>query len=287
MSTTYLYSLVLDLRAQHAATLPATMGHQAHALFLDLIRQGDPALAARLHDEPNYRPFTVSPLLGIPVQDGQVRLRSGHACSLRFTLLDGGPLWEHLITRFLVTQTPTLRLGAAEFLLGQVRATPGNDPTGWAGYTDWPTLAATPARPYLTLRFASPTAFNFGDKRFILFPEPLPVWDSLLRVWNLYAPPPLQIDKAPLREFITRAVVVADYELHTTRLQYPNHIQKGFVGTCTYRVQEQDALAAQITALAEFARYAGIGYKTTMGMGQVRAEAEAQKDTSDARHSRS
>ncbi len=31
-----------------------------------------------------------------------------------------------------------------------------------------------------------------------------------------------------------------------------------------------DPRAAQVAVLAAFARYAGVGYKTTMGMGQVR-----------------
>jgi CRISPR/Cas system endoribonuclease Cas6 (RAMP superfamily) len=40
----------------------------------------------------------------------------------------------------------------------------------------------------VTLCFASPTAFNIDGKYYALFPEPLLVWESLLRVWNSYAP---------------------------------------------------------------------------------------------------
>src|SRR5689334_21398352 len=68
MTNAYIHSVVLELQATNTAALSATMGHQAHALFLNLIKQVDPALAERLHDEPNYRPFTVSPLSGVPVQ---------------------------------------------------------------------------------------------------------------------------------------------------------------------------------------------------------------------------
>jgi hypothetical protein len=73
------------------------MGHQTHALFLDLVRQLDPALATRLHDESNYRPFTVSPLSGGRLEGASLVLRHGQCCRLRFTLLDGGPLWQILI----------------------------------------------------------------------------------------------------------------------------------------------------------------------------------------------
>jgi CRISPR/Cas system endoribonuclease Cas6 (RAMP superfamily) len=40
---------------------------------------------------------------------------------------------------------------------------------------------------------------------------------------------------------------------------------------CTYSVNERSEQAAQFTRLAAFAPFAGVGYKTTMGMGQVRA----------------
>src|SRR5579859_1268600 len=270
MTTPYLHSLVLDLRATNNAPLEGTTGHQVHALFLDLVGRVDPALAQRLHDEPGYRPFTVSGLRGGGPGGAGGALRAGQPATIRLTLLDGGPIWQALSTRLLAAGPLALRLGAVELVLERLLATPGADAGGWAGHATWAELAATPARPYLTLEFASPTAFNLGDKRFALFPEPLLVWDSFLRVWGQYAPAPLQLDKAALRAYIPAAVLVADYTLQTTSLQYPKHLQKGFVGRCTYRVTEAGPCAAQLAALAAFGRYAGVGYKTTMGMGQVR-----------------
>jgi CRISPR-associated endoribonuclease Cas6 len=130
------------------------------------------------------------------------------------------------------------------------------------------------------MQFASPTAFSLSARNFALFPEPIFVWDSLLRTWNLYAPAVLRIEKAPLREFVQQHVRVNDYTLHTVTLHYPKYTQKGFVGRCTYYVKdpmrvsdghkEEQSCARQLAVLAEFARYAGVGYKTTMGMGQAR-----------------
>ncbi len=266
----YLYSVVLDLRATNAAALPPTMGHLAHALFLRLIAEVDPVLAVRLHDEPNYRPFTVSPLSGVPVQGEGIRLQPGRPARLRFTLLDGGALWDCLSTRLLATAPLALRLNAAEFVVERLISSPAADPSGWAAVTTWQALAATPARRNLTLQFATPTAFSNGDKRFELLPQPKRVWESLVRVWNLYAPPVLALDKVLLTAFLAEGVLVSDHQLHTATLHYPKHPQKGFLGTCTYEVDAGDARAAQVAALAAFARYSGVGYKTTMGMGQAR-----------------
>lgn len=77
MGLTYLYSIILELNATRTTTIPASMGYQVHALFLDLVRQVDPVLSARLHDEPEYRPFTVSMLSGADVRDGMAFLQAG------------------------------------------------------------------------------------------------------------------------------------------------------------------------------------------------------------------
>lgn len=268
-----LYSIVLELSATSTTTIPASMGHQAHALFLDLVRRVDPALAARLHDEPEYRPFTVSMLSGANIRDGKAFLQEGQLYRLRVTLLDGGPLWQCLSAYFLEAGPITLLIDKAEFSLARVLSTPSADVTGWAGYTDWQTLAATAPRNTITIRFASPSAFSMGDRCFAFFPEPILLWDSLMRSWNRYAPEVLRIDKLAMRDFVTRHVTVSDYDLHTTRLFFPKYAQKGFMGTCSYFIKETNGeYAPQLIALAEFARYAGVGYKTTMGMGQARIE---------------
>lgn len=64
-------------------------------------------------------------------------------------------------------------------------------------------------------------------------------------------------------------VSVMKCSLHIRTLRYPNYIQKGFVGTCNYMIREPNDFAALLTTFAAFAHYAGVGYKTTMGMGQV------------------
>ncbi len=275
MLSKYLYSLILELTANNATTLPIGTGHQTHALFLNIIAQVDPALSARLHDESSsYRPFTVSSLRG-PIERGNtLLLQPGQLCRLRVTLLDGGPLWQALSTCFLEGRLTTVTLGTAELTLRRLLSTPGVDPTGWAGSTDWQTLATTAASDYITMRFASPTAFSLGDRCFALFPEPRLVWNSLMRSWNLYAPEVLHLDKVELRALVVNQVVVEDYHLHTEVRRFPTYSQKGFVGTCTYHVKVRDSYAPQVAALAEFARYSGIGYKTTMGMGQACREVE-------------
>jgi CRISPR-associated endoribonuclease Cas6 len=267
----YLYSLILELTATSTTSIPALRGDHTHALFLDLVRQTDTDLASRLHDEPEYRPFTVSLLLGTMTRDGRYRIRAGQSYRLRITLLDGGSLWQRLSGHFLESRDILLHLDNATFQLARVLSTPTATGDGWASYTDWQTLAGVPAQSNITLQFASPCAFSLGKRNFALFPDPAFVWDSLARTWNRYAPEVVQMDRQEVRAFVTEKVVVSDYELYTARVVFREYAQKGFEGTCHYQVKADDGYAAQIATLASFAGYAGIGSKTTMGMGQVRA----------------
>lgn len=285
MSTSYLHSVILELTARNQATLPVTMGHQTHALFLNLISQVDPCLATRLHEEPGYRPFTVSFLSGGRRHRDHLTLQSGERCRLRVTLLDGGPLWSCLRTRFTEGTLAPLSLGTAQLELDRLISTPAADSTGWADFTDWRALTSTPARSMITLRFTSPTAFSLGKRQFALFPDPTLVWHSLLRTWNLYAPEEYRLAKEPLRDFISSMVFVERSTISLTTVHFSTHPQRGFVGECRYLVRrpEQDA-AGHVAMLAEFSRYAGIGSKTTMGMGQVRVvDQDAEKPNMDGK----
>lgn len=255
----------------------ATAGHQAHAAFLHTLRESDPALAAALH-APGVllRPFTVSPLLGAPrARDGQVWLAPAQEYYLRFTVLYP-PIYERFMARFLRADgRPQIRLGAAQLLVKEIRTTPGSHP--WAGYTTWQELASA-ARPEreVTLEFASPTAFGFGQmewgKKIVVLPEPHLVFGSLARSWNALAPAPLQLDAKALATYLQEHAVVKRIErLKTQMLHYQRSPQVGFVGLVTYGLQAENEIARlQLNILADFAFYAGVGMKTTMGMGQCR-----------------
>jgi CRISPR-associated endoribonuclease Cas6 len=110
-----LYSTVVKLIAIQDGQLPATQGRLAHAAFLDIIRAVDPALADALHASRGRKPFTVSPLWGLPRwhdPKGQVTVRRGHPTWLRFTLL-GSQLFTTFTRRFLSPLTPSPSQGEA------------------------------------------------------------------------------------------------------------------------------------------------------------------------------
>ena len=269
MEAGILYSLAFELVAYRETYIPLTMGHQAHALFLNLIKRFDLALSSRLHNEPAYRPYTLSPLMGGERVGERMTLRRGQSCYLRITLFDGGHLWRALQRYFLEAGPISVHLGGIDFQLTRMLSTPHTGPAGWVGSTDWQTLTTLPAQHTITMSFWSPTAFSLSNHQFHLFPEPLFVWESLLRVWNRSTPEHLNMAKPPLCDCARHHISVASCVLETAFLHFPKHVQKGFVGRCTYQLTVAHPLLANLTTLAAFAYYAGVGYKTTMGMGQV------------------
>ncbi len=271
-----LYSLAIHLQPERRATIPVTSGHQTHAAFLAAVRQADPGLAEMLHNPTlPLRPFTVS-LLGISAGRGkEVVVSPERAALLRITLLRE-PIYGELMRRFLENpDRPALRLGDTSFLVTQIQATPGSSP--WAGYTTWEALweNARP-EPQVAIEFLSPTAFSLGQrpwgKQFHLFPDAAFVFRSLLRSWNALAPTNLAIEPDVVEEYLDRDSVILRLEkLNTSMLRYPDHPQIGFTGRVTYGFKgKDDDILRRLDTLADFAFYAGVGYKTTMGMGQVK-----------------
>src|SRR5262245_39583580 len=113
-----LHAFVLRFTAAADGALPASVGHQAQALFLDLVRQVAPALAERLHAGPPSRPYTIAAFpLPARTQGDRVEVRAGAPIALRATLLESqlfGPFVQALLSR---RPGAALRLGSLPLLL--------------------------------------------------------------------------------------------------------------------------------------------------------------------------
>lgn len=267
-----LHALVLELRAAQAGSLTPNPGHQAQALFLDLLHQVDSALATRLHaDQYGARSYTVTPLRLPRPRHDRLPFAAGEPAVLRVALLRAdlfAPVMGALLQQGL---RPTLRLGQMQFGLGMVYGTPAAHP--WAGYTAWESLMeqAAPATQ-LSLEFATPTAVSQGDDahgrpKVELLPIPATIFGSIARRWNDLAP--IQLDPAAIRA-ASETVVVADHDIRTTTVQMGNTTTKGFLGMVRYELRGTTEQRHLLTLLADAAFFLGVGMKTARGMGLCR-----------------
>jgi CRISPR-associated endoribonuclease Cas6 len=251
------------------------MGEYGHAAFLSLIREVAPDLSKALHDAGTRQPYTVSPLVGGKRDRRGVSVRSGGSYWMRFTILD--PALYSVFSRYFAESISfdlALTLGEMQFIIEEVTTSQQSD--GWSGYTTFSELlSAATHEPIVSMRFFSLTAFSLGKvddsgPRFGIFPEPALVFDSLLRRWNQFADQPLG-DPGEWQKWVNKHVVVRRYQAKSDLWQFRQHPQIGFVGNCTYEIKgNYPPEAHRLNALADFAFFAGVGYKTTTGLGQCR-----------------
>jgi len=276
-----LLSWVLKLEPEKPATVPANLGREAHAWFLGRVRAADEALAAELHGGQGLRPFTVSNLWELGRERGpEATLLPARTYTLRVTSFS--PALSELLKSKVIPDAPE-RLSLAEGSLRVAGSTldPAEHP--WAGEATFQemvqrfTLAAEAPRT-VGLRFASPTAFRVtGKKQAVPLPLPQLVFGGLLDKWNAFSPIQVHPD---VRRFAEECLVVSSYRLQTRPVAFgegERGVVPGFVGACRYYVEVYDRYwIGLIQLLAGFSLYAGVGLRTTMGLGQARRQEPRQ-----------
>ncbi len=281
-----LYSSVIKLLNLHSVAIPPPGGQYAHAAFFNIVEAVDPDFSAKLHDlrgKGVRKPFTVSPVMGLPdfrnLQDFgslKVHLREGWECWLRVTMLDEA-LFRTFLEYFLEgrgKEMPKIRLGDAHFAVSEILTTPGSHP--WAGFATLEDLQRRldePAPASITLEFHSPTSFSLGTKdgkeRYELFPYPRLVFGNLATAWKALSGEDLVAAVEKYAEVNLRLVV---HRLERKPMRLQNHPQLGSVGQVEYEfIDPEDApLARALNLLADLAFFTGVGRKTAQGMGMTR-----------------
>lgn len=243
------------------APVPRHTGPAINAAFLAQLREaGEAGLTSALHETRPPKPYTLTPLLG-PGADGS----SGNA---RFEV---ALLADALVAPVLqaLAKTRTLRVANCFYEVASVEV---------AATEQYATLVAR-ARPTdgWRLRIRTPMAFltarEEGARRCRPFPEAEWVFSNLHRRWEFFAP---EIALPPS----AAAAITSNLEVADHRLTMAEHLLKpgappgrGSVGEVVYRLAEARRVPSSakiaLDALVRFSRYAGIGDRTTIGMGNV------------------
>lgn len=262
-------AIVYTLQPLRAARVPANLGRATHAAVLRLIRDADPALAERVHDDEGLKPLTVSNVLGLG-PGKQVEVTPERTYGLRVTLLSEA--LEALAPAWTPEALGELDLDGHAWRVVARAEAPDDD--AWAGRVAYTELAAPllerpgeqPSR--WSIQFAAPVTFR---RRGANVPLPMPelVFGSLLEKWNAFAPIALPDE---VRRYAEECLAVSRYDLRTIASPTSNGaLQIGAVGRCTYISTNHDRYwQACITTLARFALYSGIGAGAARGWGQAR-----------------
>lgn len=283
------HSLVLNLIPQSPIYPNYLTGRHYHALFLNLISSVDRALGDKLHDASADKAFTLSPLQvnshsnnnynnypkkvqrggrsmnQILQVDRNEPIAPGTPCWWRISLLDDSlfgkltPLWLD------INPEKPWHLGSGDLFITSIFATPRSHQP-WCNACSYQKLYEQASESDRTLSFllSTPVCFRQGSFDSCL-PTRESVFNSLLRSWNKYAGfefSDLRLDTIFPSFFNIKTDVVSD-----SRSKFI-----GCTGEISYRLMgDMEAMEIKrLNTLADFAMYAGIGRKTTMGMGMVR-----------------
>lgn len=284
-------------------------GELVHGAWMRWLRDVSPEVAQYLHSEGKRRlftcssvqfPFTQERLLHAQKENEHLRLDERRTYTIRITLLSGTlfPLLYEIVInmnkRGLFPESTVIEIGKQRFALDAMISS-SEDASGWTGYTTYQELVALAQRQRFTashsfvLEFASLTTFHrllTRDKKYGEYYAQLPlphyIFPGLARRWHELAPPEIAsiIQKERIETYIAEeGVIIDDYQMQTHHVHFTEYVQRGFIGTCRYLMRGPDeaptaasplTIRQQMQLLAWFAFYAGVGYKTTMGMGQTR-----------------
>ena len=281
------HSLVLNLLPQSPIPPQYLTGRHLHALFLTLVSSVDSTLGDRLHDSTADKAFTLSPLqisnTNSPLLKGgkggsklqyshQQPIPAGTPCWWRISLLDDTLFGK--LTQLWLNLNPNRpwHLGPADLYITSIQGTPQSIQP-WANATTYAQLYEQASdvcdglrlrNSSINLSFSTPTAFRQGQYDTTL-PTRESVFNSLLSRWNKYS-------GIELSHIAIESIFPSFVNIHTEILADSRSKFIGIIGEVNYKIlgEIEPIQIKQINALADFALYAGIGRKTTMGMGMTR-----------------
>jgi CRISPR-associated endoribonuclease Cas6 len=278
------YAIVIHAFPKTDLPLGHAQGKILHGLFYELLQKASAAKGDEVHSTEGLKPFSTALLLNERQRRAE-HIRAGEEVKIRFTFLDDA-LYPLLARYFLTTPDLSFDLVRTELTVARILTTPQSGEE-WAGCTSFEDLYAhaSAEEKQFSFQFTTPTFFKRGGGPAypdLIVPLPLPdlVFGSLLRNWNQFASTAF-IEATLLREICAHHIEVTYHRISSqlARLvfqredgQYKTTTFPGFVGTCSFRLvglQNSD-LVKTLNALADFAFYAGVGARTTMGCGVVR-----------------
>ena len=242
--------LTLPLHHPPGAPYPAAPHRALMGALYHWLDAAGPALAARVHDAPGPKPFTVAPLS-----------RQEDTLVFTCTLLDDA-LWPPLEAVLNAPRPPAIAIGDDRWPVQS---------DGWrveqCSYPELVVRAGVETR--FVFRFRSPTSFRTQDMHYPL-PDPVLAFQSWLGRWNAFAPESLRLNVNTL-DLVAAHVAVSRHRLQTRAVRFDRYTQVGFVGGVTYQVVKRrmlgDDLLRRLNVLAGYAPFCGTGHKTTQGMG--------------------
>lgn len=124
---------------------------------------------------------------------------------------------------------------------------------------------------YAKVEFVTPTAFKSAG-RYVIVPNVRLIFQNLLMQYGQMYETSDEADQDTV-DYIDKNVWIRSYHLHSQRMEHVNpqgRAVSGFVGDLSLSIKGPQPLVGLVHMLLRFGEYAGVGIKTSMGMGGMR-----------------
>ena len=259
----------LAVTPDSTCSFKSTPARFLHAALLRRLELVNPALSAKLHDNPESassieKPWTVSSLSGDFQHDGVLlTLSAGQTYHARITALT-----PSVIQALQAAFDSAHPLGREPLIIGQVPFPLLSERCYWDNLTTYASLL-TMSRPIteIILQFISPAGFRTRSQTPAL-PEPQRSIQGYLRKWNAFSELPMQTE--PLLNYVNSHLTMESSQLEYATADFRTYYQSGWVGGVKWRADSEiPFLLRMVNALVNYSFFCGTGMKTTQGMGQT------------------
>jgi hypothetical protein len=140
----------------------------------------------------------------------------------------------------------------------------------WSRVNSWADIMAPSAARIMHFSFATPLItkgpVDQTSRDALPFPEPIPLFSSVIDSWSGLGGPGLPADARQL--VLATDCVISIYRLRTCPVSFGEHSCTGYLGWIEYECRQSDhPYLASLNALARLAFFTGAGYHTALGMG--------------------
>ncbi len=255
--------ITVHLVAPRRVFLPPFTGEQVRALFFRIL--GDSEVVVRLHDVPYIRPYAVKPLYLVNgrkkiVRNGRWIINKDEGLAFEIGVFD--PEIEDRILGVLVRDIGNVvRIKNSEFFVDRIEV---------FRKSSFEDLFPGKTTSLVGISFVTPTLFS-GEIKEHIFPDPLSVFGSLLRIWNSFAEDDAKIDEETFLGWVRERVYIRYYSLKTREAKIKDAKIVGFKGKAAYVIMDPDMEEAEyLLALLRFGLISNVGLKRTYGFGVIK-----------------
>jgi len=259
------YSPLLKFRALEDGVINNYAGKKIHGWFFKILKEADEEISKELHGNISDKSFTVSSFLGHNVSR-PIEIRKGEEYTIRITLLEDR-LFELFTNQIFETKMldENVRIEDVTFSVDGYTI---DQMHKWSGFISEEELFKMDNTDnMIKMKFYTPTSFRIGDLH-LRAPEPDKVFTSILRKFNKYSS--IKIDEKISEKF--KAIRIIEQDVFQKKVYFKDFFIQGFVGTVIFQIPDDKELLTAANVLSRFAFYSGVGYKSTMGLGQAKRE---------------